>query len=530
MPKQLLFQDQARRSLKRGVDLVAEAVKTTLGPRGRNVALGTAYGPPVITHDGVTVAQTITLADPFANIGARLLIEVATRTNESTGDGTTTATVLAQAMLAEGAKLVAAGASPLQLKRGLDRGAAVVVAELEHMATPVHGRADIAHVAGIAAADPAIGDLIAEVMERVGMEGAIAVEEGQGLTCEVTYSEGMQLPHGYLSPLLVTDEARMIAELDEPLILLTDQKLAGLSAILPALGAALEITKQIVIVAADFDGEALATLVINRLRGVFTILAVKAPGFGDQRQAFLEDLATLTGATVISEERGHRLERATLQDLGRARRVTADKETTTFIAGQGDPTASAAHIAQIRAQLALTSSDTEREQLQARLARLTGCVAVLKVGGPTELELKEKQQRVEDALATARAAIAEGIVPGGGVALLIAGCALEHLASADDDERFGIQILRHALAEPLRQLAANAGVEGPVILDAVRRGQHTRGDRSYGYNVVTDSFGSMLAQGVIDPLGVTRAALQNAVSIAGLLLTVEVLITDTPEA
>ena len=530
MPKHLLFQDQARRSLKRGVDMVAEAVKTTLGPRGRNVALGSAYGAPAVTHDGVTVAQAITLTDPFANMGARLLIEVATRTNEQTGDGTTTATVLAQAMLAEGAKLVVAGASPLQLKRGLDRGAAVVVAELACMATPVRGRADIAHVAGIAAADPAIGELIAEMMERVGMDGAITVEEGQGLECEVTYSEGMQLPRGYLSPLLVTDEERMIAELDEPLILLTDQKLAGLSAILPALGAALEVTKQIVIVAADFDGEALATLVINRLRGVFTILAVKAPGFGDQRQAFLEDLATLTGATVISEERGHRLERATLQDLGRARRVTADKETTTFIAGQGDPAAVAAHIAQIRAQLALTSSDTEREQLQARLARLTGCVAVLKVGGPTELELKEKQQRVEDALATARAAIAEGIVPGGGVALLIAGCALEHLASADDDERFGIQILRHALAEPLRQLAANAGVEGPVILDAVRRGQHTRGDRSYGYNVVTDSFGSMLAQGVIDPLGVTRAALQNAVSIAGLLLTVEVLITDTPEA
>jgi chaperonin GroEL len=529
MPKHLLFQDQARRSLKRGVDLAAEAVKTTLGPRGRNVALGTAYGPPTITHDGVTVAQAITLDDPFANMGAQLLIEVATRTNELTGDGTTTATVLAQAMIAEGFKIVIAGASPLQLKRGLDKGAAVVVAELECMATPVRSSADIAHVAGVAAADPAIGELIAEIMERVGTDGAITVEEGQGLDCEVTYTEGMQIPRGYLSPHFVTDEARMTAELDEPLILITDQKLAGLSAILPALEAALEVSKEIVVVAADFDGEALATLVINRLRGTFNLLAVKAPGFGDQRQAMLEDLAALTGATVISEERGLALERTTLEDLGRARRVVADKETTTFIAGQGDPAAIATRIAQIRLQMELTTSDTAREQLQGRLARLTGCVAVLKVGGPTELELKEKLQRVVDALATARAAVAEGIVPGGGVALLTAGCALEHMAPAGADERLGIQILRRALAEPLLQLAANAGLEGPVILAAVRRGQDAQGDRSYGYNVLTNSFGSMLAQGVIDPLGVTRAALQNAVSIAGLLLTVEVLITDIPE-
>jgi chaperonin GroEL len=530
MPKQLVFEDQARRSLKHGVDLVAEAVKTTLGPRGRNVGLGTAFGAPTITHDGVTVAEAISLADPFANMGARLLVEVATRTNELTGDGTTTATVLAQAIIAEGFKLLVAGASPLQLKRGLDKGAVALVAELERMATPVRDRADIAHVAGIAAADPAIGELIAEVMERVGPEGAITVEEGQGLECEVTYSEGMQIARGFLSPHFVTDAKRMTAELDEPLILITDQKLEGLGAILPALEAALEVAKSIVVVAADFDGEALATLVINQLRGTFNVLAVKAPGFGDQRQTTLQDLATLTGATLISEERGLALEQTTLLEFGSARRVVADKDSTTFIAGKGDATAITAHIDQLRSQIKRATSDTAREQLQARLARLTGCVAVLKVGGPTELELKEKQQRVVDALATARAAVAEGIVPGGGVALLNAGCALERLTPANDDERFGIEILRRALTAPLRQLAANAGLEGAVIIEAVRREQRAQSDQSYGYNVLTDSIGSMLGEGIIDPVRVTRAALQNAVSIAGLLLTVEVLIADAPES
>jgi chaperonin GroEL len=523
MPKQLLFADEARHALKGGVDLVAEAVKSTLGPRGRNVALGVTFGAPTITHDGVTVAQNITLADPFANMGARLLIEVATRTNDLTGDGTTTATVLAQAMVTEGLKLVVAGANPMQMKRGLDRAAAAVVAQLECAATPVRGRADIAHVAGIAAADPAIGDLIAEIMERVGTDGAITAEEGQGLGCEVIYTEGMQLARGYLSPHFVTDQERMAAELDEPLILITDQNLAGIGAILPALEAAVEVTNNIVIIAADFDGEALASLVVNRLRGAFNVLAVKAPGFGEQRRATLEDLATLTGATLISEERGLALERTTLQELGGARRVVADKETTTFIAGRGERAAVAARVAQLRAQIDLADNPA-REQLQGRLARLTGCVALLKVGGPTELELKEKLQRVEDALATARSAIAEGIVPGGGVALLNAGCALDALTPANDDERFGIQLLRRALSAPLHQLATNAGMEGAVLVEAVRRGQRDQGDQSYGYNVLTNSFGSMLAEGVIDPVQVTRTALQHAVSIAGLLLTIEVLL------
>jgi chaperonin GroEL len=526
MPKQILFDEEARRSLKRGVDMVAEAVKTTLGPRGRNVALSTASGAPTISHDGVTVAKEITLNDPFENMGARLLVEVATKTNELTGDGTSTATVLAQAMIAEGLKIVAAGANPMQMKRGIDKGVAAVVAELKRMATPVRGRADIANVAGIAAADTAIGELIADIMERVGNDGLISVEEGQGLGCEVVYSEGMQIAQGYFSPLFATDTQRMEADLDEPLILITDQKLVGVGAILPVLEAALAVTKNIVIVAVDIDGEALATLIINRLRGAINTLAVKTPSFGDHRQELLEDLATLTGATVISDVIGRRLESTTVADLGRARRVIASKETTTFIAGHGDAQAITARIAQIRALLETTTSDYTREQLRGRLARMTGCVAVLKVGGPTELELKEKKQRVEDALATARAAVEEGIVPGGGVALVNASFCLERLSLADNDERLGVEVLRRALDEPLRQLARNAGAEGEVVIEAVRRGQHAHGDQSYGYNVLTETFGNMLTQGVIDPVKVTRSAVQNAASIAGLLLTTEVLIAD----
>jgi chaperonin GroEL len=529
MPKQILFDDDARRALKCGVDTVAAAVKTTLGPRGCNVALGTPFGAPTITHDGVTVAKEIVLDDPFANMGARMLIEVATRTNDLTGDGTTTATVLAQAMIAEGMRMVAAGANPMQMKRGLDKGVAAVIAELERMATPVRGRADIAHVAGIAAGDPAIGELIAEIMERVGKDGVITVEAGQGLSLAVDYSEGMQLAQGYLSPHFVTDTERMKAELDDPLILITDHKLAGVGVILPALEAALAVTKNIVIIAPDIDGEALATLVINRLRGTLNAIAVRAPSFGDQRQAILQDLATLTGGTLISAVVGRTLESVTLEEFGRARRVVAEKDTTTVIEGRGDKAAITARTAQIRAQIELVDGDFAREQLRERLAKLEGGVAVLKVGGPTELALRETKQRVEDALATARAAVAEGIVPGGGVALINASCGLEQVAVCNADERFGVQILRRALDEPLRQLAINAGAEGEAIIETVRRGQHAHGDQSYGYNVLTGEFGSMLALGVVDPVKVTRLALLNAASVAGLLLTTEVLIADIPE-
>jgi len=531
MPKQLLFADQAHSALKHGVDTVAEAVRTTLGPRGHNVALDNPSGAaPTITHDGATIARDLTLSDPFANIGARLLIEVATRTKHLAGDGTTTATVLAQAIISAGLKLVEAGANPMQMKHGLDKGAAAVVAELQRTATPVRDRAEIAQVATIAAGDPAIGALIAEVMERVGPDGVITVEASRGLGIEVVYGEGMQIACGYLSPHFVTNVARQEAELDAPLILITDQAIAGVGAILPALEDAVAVTRNIVVVADEIDGEALATIVVNRLRGTLNVLAVKAPGFGDHRRAMLEDLATITGGTVISALAGRTLASAAFEDLGRARRVVADSASTTFIEGYGDPQALKALLAQLRARITLASSDYERDMLQERLARLAGGVAVIQVGGATEPELKERRYRVEDALATARAAVAEGIVPGGGVALLNAIGSLDKLVLANDDERFGLQILRRALEEPLRRLASNAGAEGAVIIAAVRCGQQAHGDQSYGYNVLTGEYGSMLAQGVIDPVKVTRSAVQNAVSIAGLLLTTAVLIADLPEA
>jgi chaperonin GroEL len=529
MVKQLYFNSEARRALKRGVDSVAEAVKTTLGPRGRNVALGVAYGAPTVTHDGVTVAKSITLPKPFENMGARLLVEVASQTNDVVGDGTTTATVLAQAIITEGMKVVAAGANPMQLKHGLDKGASAVVAALQQMATPVSNRADIAHVAAIAAGDPAIGDLIAEVMEKVGNDGVITVEESKGTGLEIEFTEGMQIDRGYLSPYFVSNVERMEAELDTPAILITDQKLSAIQDILPLLEQALQSGQSIVIVAEDVGGEALATLVVNRLRGSFNALAVKAPGFGDRRKALLQDLATLTGGTVISEEIGRTLDSATLADLGRAGRVVSSKDTTTFISGHGDAASIAARIAEIRAQIEATTSDFDREKLQERLAKLAGGVAVIKVGGATEVEMQEKKHRVEDALATARAAIAEGIVPGGGVALLNAVCGLDSLVPENDDERFGVQILRRALEEPMRILAHNAGEHGAVIVATVRRNQQSSGDPNQGYNVMSGAFGSMLAQGVIDPVKVTRSALQNAVSIAGLLLTTEVLIADLPD-
>jgi chaperonin GroEL len=529
MPKQLYFNEEARRALKRGVDIVADAVKTTLGPRGRNVSIDKKFGAPTVTHDGVTVAKEIELKDPFENMGARLLVEVATKTNDVVGDGTTTATVLAQSIVNEGLKMVAAGANPMLIKRGLDKAVEAVVAELKSASIPVRDRADIAHVAAISAADSEIGDLIAEVMEKVGKDGVITVEESKGIAFEKEYTEGMQIDRGYISPYFVTNPERMEAELEDPYILITDKKISSIQDILPVLEKALQVTKNLVIIAEDVDGEALATLVVNKLRGTINALAVKAPGFGDRRKAMLQDIAILTGGTLISEEIGRKLDSATIEDLGRARRVVSDKDNTTFIEGRGDERAIRARIEQIRAQIETTTSDFDREKLQERLAKLAGGVAVLKVGAATEPELKEKKHRVEDALSTARSAVEEGIVPGGGVALLTAIPALDRVQVTYEDEKYGVQILRRALEEPMRQLARNAGEDGAVIIDTVRRLQKEKNDKNIGYNVLTGEFGSMIEMGIIDPVKVTRSAVQNAVSIAGLLLTTEALIADIPE-
>ena len=529
MPKQLYFNEEARRSLKRGVDTVADAVKTTLGPRGRNVAIDKKFGAPTVTHDGVTVAREIELKDPFENMGAQLLKEAATKTNDVAGDGTTTATVLAQAIVNEGLRVVAAGANPMLLKRGLDRGTEAVVASIRAAATPVRDRADIAHVASISAADTEIGDLIAEVMEKVGKDGVITVEESKGVAFEKEYTEGMQIDRGYISGYFVTNTERQEAELDDPYILITDKKISSVQEILPLLEKALQVSKNLVIIAEDVDGEALATLVVNKLRGTINALGIKAPGFGDRRKAMLQDIAILTGGTVISEEVGRKLDSATIDDLGRCRKVIASKDDTTFIEGRGDEAAIRARIDQIRSQIETSTSDFDREKLQERLAKLAGGVAVIKVGAATEPELKEKKHRVEDALSATRAAVEEGIVPGGGVALINAIGALDNITVGHEDERVGVQILRRALEEPLRMLARNAGEDGAVIIDAVRRQQKEKGDTTFGYNVLTGQFGSMVEQGIIDPAKVTRSAVQNAASIASMILTTEALITDLPE-
>jgi chaperonin GroEL len=530
MPKQLEFNEEARRSLKRGVDKIADAVKTTLGPRGRNVAIDKKFGAPTVTHDGVTVAKEIELKDPFENMGAQLLKEAATKTNDVAGDGTTTATVLAQAIVNEGLKVVAAGANPMLIKRGLDRGAEAVVSSIKAAAIPVKDRADVANVATISAADSDIGNLLADVMEKVGKDGVITVEESKGVAFETEYTEGMQIDRGYISPYFATNAERMEAELDEPFILITDKKISSIQEMLPVLEKALQSGKKdLVIIAEDVDGEALATLVVNKLRGTINVLAVKAPGFGDRRKAMLQDIAILTGGTVISEEIGRKLDSATVEDLGRARRVISTKDDTTFIEGRGDEGAIKGRIEQIRAQIDTTTSDFDREKLQERLAKLSGGVAVVKVGAATEPELKERKHRVEDALSATRAAVEEGIVPGGGVALINAVSSLESVQVAHPDEQVGISILRRALEEPLRTLARNAGEDGAVIIDTVRRHQKEKGDTSYGYNVLSGELGSMVEQGIIDPAKVTRSAVQNAVSIAGMILTTEALITDLPE-
>jgi chaperonin GroEL len=526
--KMIRFHEQARQSLKEGVDILANAVKTTLGPKGRNVALDKKYGAPTVSHDGVTVAKEIELEDPFANMGAQLLKEAATKTNDVAGDGTTTATVLAQAIVHEGLRNVAAGANPMLLKRGIELATKAVVERLKSMAKEVRGREDIAHVATISAADPEIGNLIAEVMEKVGKDGVITVEESKGLAFEVEYTEGMEIDRGYISPYFVTNPERMEAVVEEPFILITDKKVSAVSDILPILEKVLQVSKNFVIIAEDVEGEALATLVVNKLRGTLNALAVKAPGFGDRRKEMLRDIAILTGGTVISEELGRKLETARLEDLGRARRVVATKDKTTIVEGYGREEDIKARIEQIKAQIEQTTSDFDREKLQERLAKLAGGVAVIKVGAATEVELKEKKHRVEDALSATRAAVEEGIVPGGGVALLNAIAVLDEV-QAEGDIKTGVMIVKRALEEPLRGIVENAGLDGSVVIETVRRLQKEQNNPNIGYDVIREEYGDLLEWGVIDPVKVTRSAVENAASVAAMILTTEALITEKPE-
>jgi chaperonin GroEL len=530
MAKQISFNEDARRHLKVGVDILANAVTTTLGPKGRNVALDKKWGAPTVTHDGVTVAKEIELSDPFENMGAQLLKEAATKTNDIAGDGTTTATVLAQAIVNEGLKNVAAGANPMQLKRGIELAAEAVADSIRKNSIEVKGHDDIAHVASISAADPAIGDLIAEVMDKVGKDGVITVEESKGLAFETEYVDGMQFDRGYISPYFITDAETMQAVLENPYILIYDKKISQAQDIVPILEKLVQSGKRdLVIMAEDVDGEALATLVLNKLRGTFNIIALKAPGFGDRRKAMLQDIAVLTGGTVITEEMGRKLDSATLEDLGQADKISSTKDDTTVVNGAGSEEAIKARINQIKAEIENSTSDYDSEKLQERLAKLAGGVAIIGVGAATETELKEKKHRVEDALSATRAAVEEGVVPGGGVALINAIEAMKGLKNDDPDINTGINIVRRALEEPLRQLARNAGKEGAVIIDEVRRRHNGKKGGFIGYNVMTEAYEDMLKSGIIDPAKVTRSAVQNAASIAAMILTTEALVTDIPE-
>jgi chaperonin GroEL len=510
------------------MDILAEAVKTTLGPKGRNVALDKKWGAPTVTHDGVTVAKEIELSDPFENMGAQLLKEAATRTNDVAGDGTTTATVLAQAIVTEGLKNVAAGANPMQLKRGIELAAQAVTDSIRQNSIEVKGHDDIAHVASISAADPAIGDLIAEVMDKVGKDGVITVEESKGLAFEVEYVDGMQFDRGYISPYFITDAETMQAVLNNPYVLIYDKKISLAQEIVPILEKLVQTSQRdLVIIAEDVDSEALATLVLNKLRGTFNVIAIKAPGFGDRRKAMLQDIAVLTDSTVITEEMGRKLNNATINDLGRADKISSTKDETTIVGGHGHEEEIKARINQIKAEIENSTSDYDREKLQERLAKLAGGVAVIGVGAATETELKEKKHRVEDALSATRAAVEEGVVPGGGVALINAIEAIKELKHNTPDVNTGINIVRRALEEPMRQLAYNAGKEGAIIIDEVRRRRSE--DGFIGYNVMTEAYEDMLQSGIIDPAKVTRSAVQNAASIAAMILTTEALITDVPE-
>ena len=532
MAKQLVFSENARRNLKAGVDALANAVKVTLGPKGRNVALDKKWGAPTITHDGVTVAKEIELEEPLENMGAQLLKEAATKTNDVAGDGTTTATVLAQLIVTEGLKNVAAGANPMLIKNGIAKAAEAVVQALRDMAQDIDTKGEIANVAAISANDMEIGELIAEVMEKVGKDGVITVEESKGLAFETEYVEGMQFDRGYISPYFVTDPERMEAVLEDPLILIHDKKISSAQDILPLLEKMVQTgRKNLVVISEDVDGEALAMLVLNRLRGVFNALAVKAPGFGDRRKAMFQDIAVLTGGQVITEEMGRKLETAQLSDLGRAVKVISTKEETTIVGVEDDAISDAilGRINQIKAEIEASTSDYDKEKLQERLAKLSGGVAIIRVGAGTEVELKEKKHRVEDALSATRAAVEEGIVPGGGVALINAVPALADIKMEFADEQTGVAIVRRALEEPMRQLAVNAGKDGAVIVDNVRRQQKEQDDAKVGYDVLREVYVNMVKQGIIDPVKVTRSAVENAASIGAMILTTEALITDIPE-
>jgi chaperonin GroEL len=523
MAKQLAYSEDARKHLKIGMDALADAVKITLGPKGRNVVLDKRFGPPTITNDGVTIAKEIELEEPFQNIGAQLMKEVATKTNDVAGDGTTTATVLAQAMVHEGLKNVAAGANPMMIKKGIEKATAAILEEIKKMSTPVTTKDQVSQVAAISAADEEIGNLIAEVMEKVGKDGVITVEEGKGIKFETEYVEGMQIDRGYISPYFITNPERMEAVIEDPYILLTDKKISAVSELLPALEKLLQVSKNILIIGEDVDGEALATLVVNKLRGTISCLAVKAPGFGDRRKAMLEDMAIVTGGTVITEEMGRKLDSATIDDLGRARKVVATKEETTIIEGKGSDEQIQGRIKQVKAQIEESTSEFDKEKLQERLAKLAGGVAVIKVGAATEVELKEKKHRVEDALSATRAAVEEGIVPGGGVAFLNALPYLDKI-KAEGDEATGVRIVRRALEEPLRMIAINAGREGSVVVDAVRKSK-----KGVGYDALRDDYANMQERGIIEPAKVAKAGLENAASIAAMVLTTEALITDIKE-
>ncbi|MCC7365604.1 MAG: chaperonin GroEL [Dehalococcoidia bacterium] len=525
--KQLLFDESARRRLRDGVDALADAVKVTLGPRGRNVVIDKKYGAPNITKDGVTVAREIELEDPFENMGAQLAKQVATKTNDVAGDGTTTATVLAQALVRGGLKVVTSGANPMAVKRGIDRGLRVAIQDLRDQARPVLTKEQIAHVASISANEKAIGEMIADVMEKVGKDGVITVEESRGIKFETEFTDGLQLDRGYVSPYFVTNQDRMEAVIENPYIIITDKKISAIQEVLPLLEQVLQVTKDIVIVCDDIDGEALATLVVNKLRGTINILAVKAPGFGDRRKAMLEDIAILTGGTLITEDIGLKLDTATVADLGRARRIVASKDDTTLIEGHGTDEAIQARIKQIKAQTDDATSDFDREKLQERLAKLAGGVAVIKVGAATEVELKEKKARVEDALSATRAAVDEGVVPGGGVAFIRAQKALEKLATETDDadEATGIRLLSETLEAPTWMIADNAGLEGAVVVDRVKKLTNV----NEGWDADNDRWGDMFELGIVDPVKVSRSALENAASISALVLTTETLVAEIPQ-
>jgi chaperonin GroEL len=529
MAKQLVFSEEARRGLKRGIDVLARAVVTTLGPKGRNVALDKKWGAPTITHDGVTVAKEIELEDPYENMGAQLLKEAATKTNDIAGDGTTTATLLAYTIMTEGMKNVAAGANPMLLKRGILAGTEALVKAIDEQSVEVTTREEIANVAAISAQDREIGELIAEVMDEVGKDGVITVEESKGLAFETEYVEGMQFDRGYISPYFITSPETMEAVIEEPYVLIHEKKISVATDIVPILEKLVQSGKRdLVVIAEDIDGEALATLVLNKLRGLLNVLAVKAPGFGDRRKRMLEDVAILTGAQVITEDMGRKLESATIQDLGRADKVVSTKDDSTIVGGKGDEKAIMGRIEELRVEIDSSTSDYDTEKLQERLAKLSGGVAIIRVGAATEVELKEKKHRVEDALSATRAAVEEGIVPGGGVALINAIPVLDDVKMDYEDEQTGVKILRKALEEPMRKIAENAGLDGAVVQANVRRKQAEAKNKNIGYDVLRNDYLDMVAVGIIDPAKVTKGALQNAASIAAMVLTTEALITDIP--